>query len=57
MARGRKPSPGKVYYLGRLRFRPGADPPEGVLLRGQDVEPGYGRVFAVAGIKDVIARQ
>jgi hypothetical protein len=28
MPRGRKPAPGKVYYLGRLRFRPGLDPPE-----------------------------
>ena len=28
MTRGRKPAPGKVYYLGRLRFRPGQDPPE-----------------------------
>ena len=28
MARGRKPLPGRVYYLGRLRYRPGADPPE-----------------------------
>ena len=28
MARGRPPAPGKVYYLGRLRFRPGIDPPE-----------------------------
>jgi len=28
MARGRKPAPGTVYYLGRLRFRPGMDPPE-----------------------------
>jgi len=28
MARGRRPTPGKVYYLGRLRFRPGIDPPE-----------------------------
>jgi len=28
MKRGRKPSPGTVYYLGRLRFRPGVDPPE-----------------------------
>ena len=26
--RGRPPKPGKVYYLGRLRFRPGIDPPE-----------------------------
>ena len=28
MPRGRKPAPGKIYYLGRLRFRPGLDPPE-----------------------------
>ena len=28
MSRGRKPASGKVYYLGRLRFRPGYDPPE-----------------------------
>jgi hypothetical protein len=28
MGRGRPPSPGKVYYLGRLRYRPGVDPPE-----------------------------
>ena len=28
MARGRPRAPGKVYYLGRLRFRPGIDPPE-----------------------------
>jgi len=28
MPRGRPPAPGKVYYLGRLRFRPGIDPPE-----------------------------
>ena len=27
MSRGRKQAPGKVYYLGRLRFRPGQDPP------------------------------
>jgi len=26
--RGRPPAAGKVYYLGRLRFRPGLDPPE-----------------------------
>lgn len=26
--RGRPPAPGKIYYLGRLRFRPGIDPPE-----------------------------
>lgn len=25
---GRRRKPGKVYYLGRLRFRPGQDPPE-----------------------------
>jgi hypothetical protein len=25
--RGRPPEPGVVYYLGRLRFRPGEDPP------------------------------
>ena len=28
MGRGRRPEAGKVYYLGRLRFRPGLDPPE-----------------------------
>ncbi len=28
MPRGRPPAPGKVYYLGRLRFRPGIDPPK-----------------------------
>jgi hypothetical protein len=28
MSRGRPPEPGKIYYLGRLRYRPGADPPE-----------------------------
>ena len=28
MARGRPRAPGRVYYLGRLRFRPGIDPPE-----------------------------
>ena len=28
MARGRPRAPGKVYYLGRLRFRPGIDPPD-----------------------------
>jgi len=26
--RGRPRKAGKVYYLGRLRFRPGQDPPE-----------------------------
>ena len=28
MTRGRPRAPGKVYCLGRLRFRPGIDPPE-----------------------------
>lgn len=28
MGRGRPPAPGKVFYLGRLRYRPGIDPPE-----------------------------
>jgi hypothetical protein len=28
MARGRPRAPGRVYYLGRLRFIPGQDPPE-----------------------------
>ncbi len=32
MSRGRKAAPGQVYYLGRLRFRPGLDPPELVAL-------------------------
>ena len=26
--RGRPPKAGTVYYLGRLRYRPGVDPPE-----------------------------
>ncbi len=28
MGRGRRPGIGKVYYLGRLRYRPGLDSPE-----------------------------
>lgn len=44
MARiGRPPEPGTVYYLGRLRFRPGVDPPQlqAFLERFQAAEPGY----------------
>jgi len=27
MGRGRPPKTGQIYYLGRLRYRPGIDPP------------------------------
>jgi len=45
--RGRPREPGKVYYLGRLRFRPGMDPPElaAFLERLAAAGPGRGELL------------
>ncbi len=37
---GRHKEPGKVYYLGRLRFRPGVDPPELRVILEAIIEAG-----------------
>jgi len=60
--RGRPPKPGSVYYLGRLRFRPGVDPPalQDFLEALEDAEPARRRAMLrealVGGVAEGLAR-